>query len=415
MNSYYWQIIILTIIFVHLGINLWLEILNIKSLKTKIPPFLQDIFSAEKYKQSQSYTKELTILNLIEKIIITSLLIIAIKLNLFNYLNKISISISSNYLFQGTIFFFLLFICIELISFPFELIQNFYLENKYGFNKMSFKIFLQDKIKTYILSFLLGGILLITIFFIFKNFGKLAWLYAFLGVSIFMFIIQYLAPKIILPLFNKFIPISDSSLKQKIHNLAQKIGYKIQDIYIMDGSKRTTKANAFLTGFGKYKKIALFDNLMNTLSHQEIIAVLAHELAHFKLKHIFKQIILSLTNLAIFLITLQLFLHQPNISKALGIEYPSIHANLLAFSLIFTPLSFILGIMENFLSRKFEKQADMFALKFVKSQDLISALKKLAQNNLSNLTPHPIYVFFFYSHPPLTKRIKYLQQNSSSI
>ncbi|SDN62182.1 STE24 endopeptidase [Desulfonauticus submarinus] len=415
MNSYYWQIIILTIIFVHLGINLWLEILNIKSLKTKIPPFLQDIFSAEKYKQSQSYTKELTILNLIEKIIITSLLIIAIKLNLFNYLNKISISISSNYLFQGTIFFFLLFICIELISFPFELIQNFYLENKYGFNKMSFKIFLQDKIKTYILSFLLGGILLITIFFIFKNFGKLAWLYAFLGVSIFMFIIQYLAPKIILPLFNKFIPISDSSLKQKIHNLAQKIGYKIQDIYIMDGSKRTTKANAFLTGFGKYKKIALFDNLVNTLSHQEIIAVLAHELAHFKLKHIFKQIILSLANLAIFLITLQLFLHQPNISKALGIEYPSIHANLLAFSLIFTPLSFILGIMENFLSRKFEKQADMFALKFVKSQDLISALKKLAQNNLSNLTPHPIYVFFFYSHPPLTKRIKYLQQNSSSI
>ncbi|WP_456325081.1 M48 family metallopeptidase [Desulfonauticus submarinus] len=415
MNSYYWQIIILTIIFAHLGINLWLEILNIKSLKTKIPPFLQEIFSAEKYKQSQSYTKELTILNLIEKIVITFLLIIAIKLNLFNYLNKISISISSNYLFQGTIFFFLLFICIELISFPFELIQNFYLENKYGFNKMSFKIFLQDKIKTYILSFLLGGILLITIFFIFKNFGKLAWLYAFLGISIFMFIIQYLAPKIILPLFNKFIPISDSSLKQKIHNLAQKIGYKIQDIYIMDGSKRTTKANAFLTGFGKYKKIALFDNLVNTLSHQEIIAVLAHELAHFKLKHIFKQIVLSLTNLAIFLITLQLFLHQPNISKALGIEYPSIHANLLAFSLIFTPLSFILGIMENFLSRKFEKQADMFALKFVKSQDLISALKKLAQNNLSNLTPHPIYVFFFYSHPPLTKRIKYLQQNSSSI
>lgn len=338
------------------------------------------------------------------------ILIIVIKSGLFGTLYHFLDFLKLGDISQGIVYFSLLLILSTLIDIPFALYNHFYLEQKYGFNRMNLSLFFMDKIKEIFISILLSSLLIFIIMYIWKLYPAKAWIIAFAITSIVIFCLQYLAPRVILPLFNKFTPLEDSPLKEKINKLAQLIGYQISHIYIMDGSKRSSKANAFLTGFGKNKKIALFDTLLQSLTEEEIVSVLAHELAHFKQKHLLKSMLMLLSRLFLFFYLANFFLNNPEISKALNFKETNLSAGLLGFILVFSALNFLLNIVFNYFSRKFEKEADLIATNYIHPQELISALKKLARNNLNNLTPHPLYVFFYYSHPPLVERINYLSR-----
>jgi STE24 endopeptidase len=296
----------------------------------------------------------------------------------------------------------------DLINTPFALWDTFVIEERFGFNKTTPKTFILDKLKSWMLGAVIGGGILAAIIWFYTLTGRNFWIFAWILVSAFTIFMYMFHSTLIVPLFNKQTPLEEGELRQAITGFSERAGFRLQNIFVIDGSKRSTKANAYFSGLGAKKRIVLYDTLINDLKTGEIVSVLAHEIGHYKKKHTLSGVILSILQTGVILFILSLLVGNPALSKALGASVPSFHIGLIAFGILYSPLSMLLGIGGNILSRKHEYQADRYAGEMHKPGDLVSALKGLSRKNLSNLTPHPAYVFIHYSHPPLFQRVKAL-------
>ncbi len=386
--------------------------LNRKALSPELPQEFSKTFDPEKYRESQDYAKAGMGFENISSTFTTAITILFIVLGGFNTLDVWATGFGYGEVVTGLIFFAGLAILSDLVSLPFSLYSTFVIEEKFGFNNTDLKTFLMDKLKGYLLGGVIGGIILSGVLLFFNATGPLAWLWCWIFTVLITLVIQYIAPTWILPLFNKFTPLEDGELRDKIENFAHNNGFELSGIFMIDGSKRSNKANAYFTGFGRKKRIALFDTLINSLSTDEIVAVLAHEIGHSKLGHIRKMMIMSILNTGIVFLLMSFFLGNKGLFAAFSMEHISVHAGLIFFALLYTPVSIVLSVFSNIRSRKHEFEADNFAAETTqKPTALVDALKKLSVSNLSNLTPHPFYVWLEYSHPPVLKRIENLKSN----
>lgn len=407
--------IYLLIIIVSLGgacaLGILAHRLNEKALDPEVPDEFSGIFDPDKYAKSQSYTRVGMKFENINSLFSTLVTIIFILAGGFNLIDSMARSFGYGNIGTGLMFFAILALLSEIISIPFDVYHTFVIEEKFGFNRTTVPTFIVDKLKGYLLSIVLGGILLSGILLFFNAAGSLAWLWCWIFIVAMMLAIQYIAPVWILPLFNKFTPIEDGELKNAIEKFAADNGFELSGIFVIDGSKRSTKANAYFTGFGKKKRIALFDTLIKELSTEELVAVLAHEIGHSKLGHIKKMMITTIIKTGVIFLLMSFFMNNRELFDAFSMEQISVHAGLVFFALLYTPGSIILSIFSNISSRKHEFEADRFAAEKTEQPEmLVSALKKLSESNLSNLTPHPFYVWLEYSHPPVLARIEALRK-----
>jgi STE24 endopeptidase len=386
----------------------WLDYLNLKNLSDQLPPELSDIYDPEKYLQSQRYERVNIRFRLISSSYNLAIILLMFFFNGFARVDSIAGQISSNSILQPLIFFGILGLALDLLNTPFAVYDTFVIEQRFGFNKTTPKLFVMDKLKGWLLSAIIGGgVLALIIWFYLKTTADFWW-WSWLLVTVFMLFMATFYSSLIVPLFNKQKPLEEGELKSKITEYSGRAGFHIDKIYTIDGSKRSTKANAYFTGIGRKKRIVLYDTLMEELGADRIVAVLMHEIGHYKKKHIVTSMLLSILQTGIMLFILSLFVSQPTLSQALGMEGASFHVGLIAFGILYSPISIIIGLFMNYISRKNEYQADEFAGRYGMTDSLVGALKKLAVNNLSNLTPHPLYVFFHYSHPTILQRIKKL-------
>jgi len=382
-----------------------LEYLNSTKRGDKLPPELSNVFNEDEYIKQQEYEKTSGKFGYITSTFSLIVMLLMLFFNGFASIDTIARSITDNTVFITLIFFAILMFASDIINTPFSIYNTFVIEERFGFNKTTIKTFILDKIKGLFLGGIIGGILLSAIVIFYNFTGNLFWLYAWGLISFFIIFITMFYSSLIVPLFNKQTKLEDGDLKSAIHEFSKKVGFKIDNIYKIDGSKRSTKANAYFTGIGMKKRIVLYDTLINDLSTKEIVAVLAHEIGHYKKKHTITTIVISILQIGLTLYILSLFVGNPALSKALGVNEPSFHIGLIAFGILYSPISTIIGLVMNIISRKNEYEADIFAKYNFSGEYLISALKKLSKNSLSNLNPHPAYVFFHYSHPTLLQRI----------
>lgn len=404
-------VIILAALLLDYVLNLVADTLNLKHLKKELPEEFSDVYDKEEYQRSQEYTKERTRFGFVNSTFGIAVILFFWFAGGFNWLDHFVRDFGFGELVSGLIYIGLLVFAQTIISLPFSIYSTFVIEERYGFNKTTPGTFVMDRIKGLLLSVVIGGPLLAGVLWFFINAGSLAWLYAWIAVTTFMLIVQFIAPTWIMPLFNKFTPLEDGELRQAIMNMAEKVKFPLQDVFVIDGSKRSAKSNAFFTGFGKNKRIALFDTLIEKHTVGELVAVLAHEVGHYKKKHIQKNLVISILHTGVMLALLQLFLSVPGLFDAFYMDQVSVYAGLIFFGLLFTPIEMILGIVMQLLSRKHEFEADRYAVEVTEDPDsMADALKKLSANNLSNLTPHPFYVFLNYSHPPVKERIEEIRK-----
>lgn len=384
--------------------------LNLSTFLPDIPDEFKDVFSAEKYKKSQHYTKVNTTFSLLTGTFDFILILVFWFAGGFGWVDHWIRSFSYGEVVSGLIFFAVLGGVNYILSLPFSIYHTFVLEDKFGFNRTTVKTFILDQIKGMLLSIIIGGVLLGLILWIFSAVGEQAWIYAAITAILFIIIIQSVAPTWIMPLFNKFTPLEDGALRKSIEDFARKVDFPLTGIFVMDGSKRSSKSNAFFTGFGKNKRIALFDTLIENHSVGELTAVLAHEIGHYKKKHIQLGMVISVFETAIMFYLFSLFLNNPDLASAFAVENTSVYTSLVFFAMLYSPISMVLSLFGNILSRHNEFQADNFAVTNTGApEEMVSALKKLSVDNLSNLTPHPFFVFINYSHPPVLKRIEVIR------
>ncbi len=386
-----------------------LHTLNEGYFDKKIPEKLNDIYDQDTYKKSQAYKKMSAKLSNFSSLISTILILFFLLIDGFTYLDNFARSISEQPILITLIFFGIIMIGSEIISTPISYHNTFVIEEKFGFNKTTKQIFWVDKIKGLLMNILLGGAILSLISWFYLLTENNFWIYSWILVTAFSLFLNMFYAKLIVPLFNKQTPLENGALKSAIESYGKKVGFTIHNIFIIDGSKRSTKANAYFSGFGSQKRITLYDTLINDLDTDEIVAVLAHEVGHYKKNHIIYNMISSILLSGLTLYLLSFFINSPILSNALGVSTPSFHIGLIAFGILYTPISEITGLCINFMSRKFEYQADNYAKETFHKNALITSLKKLSKNSLSNLTPHPAYVFAHYSHPTLLNRIKNLE------
>lgn len=407
MNGY--LIFILALLVFNWLLSLIVETLNVRNVSTEIPDEFKGIYDGEKYAKSQRYLKDNTRFGQVQAGMMLPLTIAFILLGGFRWINGIALAASDQMIVQGLVFGGILILLSQLIGLPFSIYDTFVLEEKYGFNKTTPKTFVLDTLKGLLLTVLLGAPVFALVLWIFSTVPH-AWLWAWVALSVIQLFILFIAPVVILPLFNKFTPLEDGELKTKIEDFAAAQKYKLSGIFKIDGSRRSTKSNAYFTGFGKTKRIALFDTLIEKHTVPELIGVLAHEIGHCKRGHIKKSIVISLASSLLMFFILSLFISKQGLYAAFGIEGTPLYAGLIFFGFLYAPISMLLGIGNSILSRKHEFEADAFAAETTKEPvALIDALKKLSVDNLSNLTPHPLKVFLQYSHPPVLERIKALR------
>jgi len=400
--------IIIGIILIDFIIDKILDTLNAKHFDDPIPAGLDDVYNKEEYEKSQAYKKEGYRFGIFTATFSVLLTLGFIIFDGFAWVDEIARSITDHEILVTLIFFGIIMIGSDILTTPFSWYSTFVIEEKYGFNKTTKKTFVLDKIKGWLMMIVLGGGILALIVWFYQFAESDFWWYAWILVSVFSIFLNMFYAKLIVPLFNKQSPLEESSLRTKIETYAKSVGFTLDNIFIIDGSKRSTKANAYFSGFGKEKRITLFDTLVNDLEEEEIVAVLAHEVGHYKKKHILVNLIASILTTGFTLWLLSLFVGNPALSQALGVAEPSFHIGLIAFGILYSPISEITGLLMNFLSRKFEYQADNYAKNTYAASPLISSLKKLSKNSLSNLTPHKAYVFMHYSHPTLLQRFSNL-------
>ena len=402
--------ILITILLIKFVIDSVLNHLNARHFNDTLPNDVSDVYEINEYQKSQTYKRTNHNFSKITSLfsLITTLLFFFF--NGFFIVDEIARGFSNNIIIITLIFFGIIIVGSDIISIPFSLYKTFVIEEKFGFNKATKKIFFLDKIKGLLMTIILGGSILSIITWFYEFTGNYFWIYSWLLISSFSVFLNMFYSKLIVPLFNKQTILEEGDLKNDIIKYVNSVGFKAHDIYVLNGSKRSTKANAYFSGFGNQKRITLYDTLINDLENDEIVAVLAHEVGHYKRKHIFYNLTLSIILTGFALFVLSLFIKTPVLSLALGVSLPSFHIGLIAFGILYSPVSQILGIFMNYMSRKFEYQADNYAKNTFSASPLISSLKKLSKNSLSNLTPHYLYVFFHFSHPTLLERIKNLKK-----
>lgn len=387
-----------------------LDYLNVKNMKDEIPEELEGIYEEEKYKKSQQYSRTNTRFSLITSLFSLILILAMLFGGGFGLLDEWIRNTTQNIYLQTLLFFGILGLASDLLSTPFSIYSTFVIEEKFGFNKTTPTTFILDKLKGYLLGILIGGGLLMFVLWAWLSTGNWFWVIVLGGMSAFMIFMAMFYTRLIVPLFNKQTPLEEGELKDAIHHFAVKAGFTLDNVYVIDGSKRSTKANAYFSGLGPKKRIVLYDTLINDLESEEIVAVLAHEVGHYKKKHVLKGLAMSLVQSGIMIWLLSLALGSPVLSRAIGAEDASFYMGLVSFGLLFSPVSFITGIFSNILSRKYEYQADSYAKAHGLAGKLVNSLIKLSVKNLSNLTPHPAYVFFHYSHPTLLQRKREIEK-----
>jgi STE24 endopeptidase len=410
MNPNTFFYVLIGIIIVKYLFDTYIDHLNATHFNNPIPEELEGIYNNEEYLKSQSYKKENHKFSIIVSGFSVLTTVLFFIFDGFAFVDEISRNISNNIIIITLIFFGIILFASDLISLPFSYYQTFIIEEKYGFNKSSKKTFLLDKIKGWLMMIFIGGGILALLTWFYETTTSSFWIYAWVLIGIVTLFMNMFYSKLIVPLFNKQTPLNDGELKTEIENFGKKVGFKIENIFVIDGSKRSTKANAYFSGFGSQKRITLYDTLINDLEVDEIVAVLAHEVGHYKKKHIIYNIILSLLLTGFTLFILSLLVSNNVLSQALGVETTSFHIGLIAFTILYSPISEITSFLMNILSRKFEYQADDYAKNNFNGQSLIDALKKLSKNSLSNLTPNNLYVKIHYSHPTLLQRILNLKK-----
>lgn len=409
MNN--WLLFIIVILLGNYLLEQVISYLNIKALVNKVPVEFQDVIDAEKYHKSQEYTRATSKFGLVESTASTFVLLIFLLAGGFNSVDIFVRSFQQGSIVSGILYIASLLLLSSVLALPFSFYSTFVIEERFGFNNTTIKTFCTDIIKGLFLSILIGTPILYLILWFFETTGDFAWIYCWAGLTLISVVLQFLAPVLIMPFFNKFTLLEDGTLKEKVLAFAQNASFDIQGIYTMDGSKRSSKLNAFFTGFGKFRKIVFYDTLLEKLEDDEIIAVLAHEMGHYKHRHIFKMMAISICHTGLLFFLLSLFIGNENLFAAFQVEHISIYGALIFFSFIFSPFNLLLGIAVNSLSRKHEFQADRYAAHPPsRGTALVSGLKKLSVANLSNLTPHPAMVFFHYSHPPVLARIRALHK-----
>lgn len=402
--------IIIAILIVSFIIDQALDYLNAKHFGDKLPKELEDIFDEQEYQKSQRYKTERYKFGLLTSTISLIATLLFFFFDGFAYVDNLARSIFDNEILIALVFFGIIMIASDILSTPFSYYSTFVIEEKYGFNKTTRKTFFLDKLKGWLMGAVLGGIILGAIIWFYQTTGENFWLYAWGIITVFTVLMNLFYARFIVPLFNKQTPLEEGSLRLEIEKYASKVGFTLDKIFVIDGSKRSTKANAYFSGFGSEKRVTLYDTLINDLNEKEIVAVLAHEVGHYKRNHIIINLIVAILTTGFTLWLLSLFIGNPLLSEALNVSQPSFHIGLVAFGVLYSPISGITSLIMNYLSRKFEYQADDYAKNTFASEPLISGLKKLSKNSLSNLTPHPLYVFAHYSHPTLLQRFKNLNK-----
>jgi len=398
-------LIILIIIITGHALGLYLDYLNNKMWTEKVPLKLKDIIDEEKYRTSQNYYRTNKKFSNISSSFFLIIILAMLFFAGFAWIDSIARSITENMILITIIFFAIIGLASDILSLPFSWYNTFHIEEKFGFNKTSRTTFILDRLKSLLLAALIGGPLLALITWIYYAAGEMFWIYVWIVITLFSIFMNIFYSQLIVPLFNKQKPLEEGELRDEIESLAIKAGFKLSNIYTIDGSKRSTKSNAYFSGLGPKKRIVLFDTLINDLTIKEITAVLAHEIGHYKRKHSLIMLFYGIFQTGIMLYIFSILANNVKLTNAMGAEIPSFHLSIFAFFLIYTPVSRIISLFMNYLSRRHEQQADKYAANIYNHTYLVSALIKLSVKNLSNLNPHPTYVFVYYSHPPLLQRI----------
>jgi len=412
--------IILIILVSDYFLERFLSYLNSTYWNDKLPEELEGLYDVEKYAKSQQYEKQKQRFSFIVDTLTFIVMLLMLTLGGFAMMDTWARGFTSNPILLALLFFGVLGFASMILSLPFDIYHTFVLEEKFGFNKTTPKTFILDKIKGLLLGAIIGGGLLALIVFIYQSTGNAFWIILWAVIAFFMIFMTMFYSNLIVPLFNKQKPLDAGPLRDAIEKFAINVGFKLKNIYVIDGSKRSKKANAYFTGLGMKKRIVLYDTLLADHTTEELVAILAHEIGHYKKRHITVGIILSLLQTGLMFFILSLFIRQNSpVSQALcqamsgfsALEVKqSFHLGIMAFGMLYSPLSLILGLLFNMLSRKNEYAADRYAGTNYNPASLQEALKKLSVNNLSNLRPHPVYVFFYYSHPTLLQRLKGLEK-----
>jgi len=417
MNGY--LLFILSVLLLGHLLDLTAALLNLRRLSPELPAEFVGVFDDGQYARSQAYTRATTRFGLIQSTASLALTVAFIVAGGFNYVDLAARSFGFSSIPTGLLFTGMLALLSAAAGLPFSVYSTFVLEQRFGFNTTTVATFILDGLKGLLLAVLLGGPLLAAILWFFGTSGANAWLYCWMAAVAFVLVVQFLAPVVIMPLFNTFTPLAEGELKAAITGYAARQQFAIQGIYTMDGSKRSTRANAFFTGFGRFRRIVFFDTLTDKLAASEIVAVLAHEMGHYKLKHIPMMMALSILQMGLLFFILSLFLGNQGLFAAFGMEHVSVYASLVFFGFLYSPISTLLAIGFNAFSRRNEYQADSYAARTLVSggggEALISGLKKLSVSNLSNLTPHPLHVALNSSHPPVLARIAALRRLTPAV
>lgn len=410
-----YTVFIVFLLFVDFILDTVVDLFNFKRLSFKLPEQykieFKDLYETSKYRTYLNYQRANINFNQIKRPVELAALIGFIFFGGFNAIDQIVRSFGYGEILTGIFYIGSLSVLSFLLDLPFSLYDTFVIEQRYGFNKTTLKTYSLDILKGIILSLILGAPILALLLYFFKTVQNQAWLYSWLALTGIQLILVYIAPVIILPLFNKFEPLPDGDLKKAIEQYSSTQSFKLSGIFQMDGSKRTTKSNAFFTGFGKFRRLVLFDTLIQKHTTDELVAVLAHEIGHFKKHHILKSMFLSIISTGLLFYFFSYFLNNQALFTTFRMESISIYASLVFISFLYSPISRLLSIFSNWLSRRFEFEADRYAKDtYGKPESLITALKKLSIDNLSHLTPHPLKVFLEYTHPPMIERIEALRK-----
>ena len=412
MENFYYIIIISAIILEYLLSSIG-SILDIRSITPEIPKDFQVAYDKEKYSKSQEYLKDRTKFSLISSTFSLVLIMIVIHTGIFGHLNDFVNAQTDHYLFRGLLFIAVIYFFQDIISIPFSIYSTFVIEQKFGFNKTTIGLFISDKFKGYAIFIVLGAIIIVPILYLFHSYPIYGWLIAWSLLTVFMIAIQPVFIHVISPMFNKFTPLDDGELRTAIEKYTKLINFPLARIDIMDGSKRSAHSNAYFSGFGKSRRIAIFDTLVDKHSTEEIVSVVAHEVGHYKLKHIIQGTVIGIIETGVMLFVFSKIMNDLDLFGIFGVGDLSVHAGLIFFSMLYAPVSMVTSIISSIISRKNEFSADKYSYETTNNKEaLISMLIGLAANNLAHLTPHPFKVFLTYSHPPVLDRIEAIQKLS---
>jgi STE24 endopeptidase len=407
------QLLIVALLCGMTGLDLLADALNVRHMKPELPREFEGVYDAEKYRRSLQYQRENAHASTLKRTIALAAMLAFLLAGGFNAVDLWARGFGRGSLVTGLLFVAALSTLRGLLHLPFSLYDTFVIEERFGFNRTTPKTFALDLIKGVLVGALLGAPIFAAIQWFFENAGPQAWLWSWLGVTAFQLLIVFLAPVVLMPLFNKFSPLPEGPLKAAIEKYVRDERFELQGVYTMDGSTRSTKANAYFTGFGRFRRLVLFDTLIEKQSVEELTAVVAHEIGHFKRGHILKNMALSIVVSAALFYVLSLLLNNPGLFSAFRMENVSVHASLVFVAILYGPILRPLSVLTHLMSRHFEFEADDYSARtYRKPEELVSALKKLSIDNLSNLTPHPLKVWLDYTHPPVLERIRALRSRA---